>query len=604
MANKVYHFNLTGGEDKVSADADIPNGTARTLYNYEQDYRTGYTRISGYRKLVNDTLPGEGDILGLTIYDDVIYMFRNKTGGAACGIWKAIAAEYNDAVNPPTITSNGSWTVIDAANILDKDGAPVVLEPDGYYEYTIHNFKATSRDYGDYQKDWNPDTQYYIGDIVDQGGLVYITERNHLSAATFVEDAQLWETMDWTSDVNTREAHDISGSSGNLYGVDGKNPAFEFDGTDFKQIDSTYTNDTPQHIEANGNRLVLGFRAGEIAISQLGVPTGFDPVYGAGSIGVTDFLTGMMAGPDNVLYIFAKNKVYLLYGMGGPLDQMEMKKHSKDVGAYPFSEQILGGRALFWDQWGLTELKATDVFGDVVSNALSDEIQPLLVGKQPINSVILKDKAQYRSYFQSVEGADSTSTCLIATLLSNPEEGAKDLGFTHAVYPFKVSTAVAGRVENEDFHLVGAEINQLTHVNEVYQMDVGNSFDGEAYLSYINIPFHHMGSPYITKKWKKVRMNIRAPSATSFVGQTDFSYGAADVPSDYGEDSTEGEGILWNEGVWGEFSWTGSRHSQVEAYMNGHGENISVILQSNSSTEKPHTLQDISYIYENLQIEH
>ena len=71
--NLLKTFPLQGGEDLVSSVLNIPDGTARILYNYEQTYNSGYSRIKGYRKLVNTPLPGQGPVRGLTVFNNKLY---------------------------------------------------------------------------------------------------------------------------------------------------------------------------------------------------------------------------------------------------------------------------------------------------------------------------------------------------------------------------------------------------------------------------------------------------------------------------------------------------------------------------------------------------
>ena len=592
--NRLKTFTLNGGEDFVTSPLEIPDGMARVAFNYEQNYNTGYTRISGYRNLVVGTVPGEGEILGTFIYDDKIYMLRNHVGSLTTGLWIATPAVYDDSVSPATITSNGSW--LEITDIVDSLGVATTLLPDGYYSFVIHNFKATA-DADNYRGDYLSGTDYFVGDLVtdingDLGtiGLVYHCDVNHKAGPTMA--ILNWTLINWTTETPAG-SHNISGSSGNLYGTDGINPAFEFNGTQLKQINSTYTPDVPMHIEANGNRLALGFRAGEVAMSELGNPHSYDPVYGAGSIGITDFLTGMMAGPDGVMYIFAKDKTYLLYGMGGPLAQAELKKHSKDVGANPFSMQMLGGHALFFDTWGLTELEVSDQFGDVVTSSLTKNIQNILLGQQVISSVVLKQKAQYRMYLPSDQGATVATTCLMATLIRG-----EDIGFTHSVYPFRIATAVSGEIGTSEISLAG------TIDGEVFQMDVGTSFDGAAYTSYVTLPFNYLGSPHRVKKIRKVMLNIDAQDYVSILGSADFGYGKSGHPKDTLTDIVEPSGALWGAGIWGDFYWGGGNTDYIEQYINGHGDNISMTISSTSALDKPHTLKDITFIYQYQRIPH
>lgn len=72
-----------------------------------------------------------------------------------------------------------------------------------------------------------------------------------------------------------------SASSINLYGVDGVNQAFEFDGVTFTQIAGAITPDAPKHIEALPSQvLLLAYRGGTFLFSGVGEPHQFSPVDG------------------------------------------------------------------------------------------------------------------------------------------------------------------------------------------------------------------------------------------------------------------------------------------------------------------------------------
>lgn len=539
--NKPKTFILSGGEDFVTPPLQIPEGVAREALNYEQNYDTGYSRINGYRKLVNDTTPGEGAVLGLVVYNDEIYMFRNKVGGTEAGMWKATPAEYRigskasgDAANlwgTNIVVSNGQW---------DEVTTGVTLQPDGYYEFAEHNFKATAS----------------------------------------------------TTTTAAAGSHDISGHSGKLYGVDGKSPAFEFDGSTFTQITSTYTPNTPQHVAANGNRLALGFRAGEVAMSVAGSPTDFSGGT-AGSIGVTDFLTGMSPGPQGTLFLFTKDKTYVFYGMEGSLtaETAQLKKYSRNVGAFPYTVKTLGGMTLFYDTWGLTELQTSDRFGDIITNSLSAKVQTNLTARQPQTSVIVNSKAQYRLYTPTTNNA--RTECLIATLIQG-----KNLGFTHATYPFQTHCATTGYIGNDEYSLVG------TGDGEVYHMDIGNSFDGASYKSRIKLPFNFFDSPTYEKKFRKFILNVGSVDTTALSYTLQFNSGAVDEPTNTGSTTLTKVGPIIGQIIIGQFVVGVQEVSKYNKHIKGIGKNASIILESNSATEEPHVLKDISFIYELLRIEH
>jgi len=652
--NKIKTFPLTGGEDAISSNLQIPDGTARYLMNYEQNYDTGYSRIKGYRPLVGDgTLPGEGPVRGLTVVDKTAYLFQDKIGATEGGVWKAEVATYrvgsaSNADDQALWGTNiqltpGAWTELTniflprPEPLIDVPGEAATLIPGGYYEFVNSNFRATVDNSGAYvggyydtvdAADGNNYTRLY-GDIcADDGtdglgvtplfggeiGALYICQTRHSEKVNQANNPDLANWIPLLRQVESiGNSHDVSGETGRLYGVDGKNRAFELDtDTDtLVQINSGYDNDTPHHIESQGNRLCVGFRAGECAFSSVFTPHDFNAVNGAGSVGVQDWLTGMLAGPDGVLYIFCKDKTYLFKGLDGSLSDTELTKHSKDVGAYPYTGQALGEHTFFYDTWGLTSLEVTDKYGDVLTNSISTKIQPVLQGHQPIIAVVSRGKAQYKLYFRKPNESFKT-TLLNATIIDGGS-----VGFTHSIYPFTITHASIGEwlgqdqswsfSATEELHIAGVkelDTDGVTTVYKVYEMDVGNSFDGESYSSYLTLPFNFINSPHVVKKFRKMMVNVDTLDYTSLDYSVDFNFGANSDPKDTGGGLLKPSGDRWSGGIWDQFYWGTGYTQYAEGYINGIGHNLSVTLVSTSDRENPHTLKDISFIYQELRMEH
>lgn len=642
--NKLQTFALSGGEDAISSSLDTPDGVARTLYNYEQTFDTGYRRINGYRKFVNDDLPGEGPVRGLVIYNNKTYLFQDHIGGLTGGMWVATPAEYaigseadgddQSLWGTNILVSNGQWDEI--TNILPPRTDPtepdspvpsvVTLEPGGYYEFVEHNFKAAIPDGYNYIGLWadlaiGTDIEY--GDVVTDGaddfgagaGELWISLNNHVKKST--PDVTQWVLLSKTNVAETR-SHDVSGSAGLLYGADGVNRCFEFDdsiGTfgQIAQIDTGYTDDAPHHIAANGNRLVAGFRLGEVAMSDsLGNPHNYDAIYGAGSLGVSDFLTGMIPGPEGDLFLFCKDTTYIASGIEGSLSDMTLRKHAQDVGAYPYTAAALSNRTFFYDTWGVTELAATDKYGDVIANSISAKVRTFIANAQPVKGVVSRSKAQYKLYFKTIATVDSYSTTVLnATIIED-----NSLGFSHSVYPFTVNQGTIGEMQDpstswdfttvNEIHLMGVtEVDDiLGDVYQVYQLDIGNSFNGASYLSYMTLPFNYLKSPHQVKKFKKLMMNIDCEGESEFKVAADFSFGNNNTPQDAGSDVLKESGAAWGTGVWSDMLYGTGYTSYLESYLQGFGENISISVSLISDRTPAHTLKDISFVYEPMRIEH
>ena len=80
----------------VLRDADVDSSLVSELQ----------AAIEDQRALIN-IVPGEGDVLGIWLYNNVAYAFRNKSGSATAGMYKSTAT---------------GWEEIDLGTALNFDG--------------------------------------------------------------------------------------------------------------------------------------------------------------------------------------------------------------------------------------------------------------------------------------------------------------------------------------------------------------------------------------------------------------------------------------------------------------------------------------------------
>ena len=87
----------------VLRDADVDSSLVSELQ----------AAIEDQRALIN-IVPGEGDVLGIWLYNNVAYAFRNKSGSATAGMYKSTAT---------------GWEEIDLGTALNFDGTTDSGEP-------------------------------------------------------------------------------------------------------------------------------------------------------------------------------------------------------------------------------------------------------------------------------------------------------------------------------------------------------------------------------------------------------------------------------------------------------------------------------------------
>jgi hypothetical protein len=364
-------------------------------------------------------------------------------------------------------------------------------------------------------------------------------------------------------------------SSVKLYGCDGVNKAFQFDGTTFTQIDTGMTTDTPEFINAHKRHLFLGFKGGSLQHSPIGDPTAvWTVVLGAGELGTGDEITNLSKMPGDTLGIFNRNSTYILYGTSAA--DWNLVQQSDESGAIADSVQRLGS-LLYVDDRGITSLETVQAYGDFASSTISQKINKKLIPfiKNITNSIRIKNKDQYRLFFNNGGGV-----CLTLS-------AGKLIGMTSLQYGRPVLATVNG----ED--LTGGEISFFSsNDGYVYQMDKGTSFDGGSLTSTARLAFNHIGSPAYNKRFFKVTFEIDSTAETTIKFNSDYSYGASTVPTSREQDFTLlGGGGYWDTAEWEAVIWDGQAVNTAEAYIEGIGKNIGLYIYSEQTYQKPHTLQ-------------
>ena len=465
------------------------NGTALqgyaptdALYNEWYRYAVEYTRAQ------IEEVPGSGLILGVWVYNEIVYAFRNDTTGSRAYMYQATANGWEQVTTP-------------------------FLEPDGYYRFVNYNF------YG------------HAGRVA-------------------------------------------------MFGCDGVNQGFMFDGTTFTQIATGMVNDAPTHLIAHKYHLFFAFSGGSLQHSAIGDPISWTPLTGASEIAVGHEITGLCAIPGEALAIFCRNATYLLYGASAV--DWNLVTHSLQAGAVENTVQDMH-TPIYIDDFGMTSLEQTQNYGDFVTNSYSQRIKPVIDLNKPNTTTAMrvKSKDQYRVFFEGGVG-------IIAK-----RQSPTSWMFTRLSLPITVRRSCSmGSDTGSDMLFFSSDDGF------VYQMDKGTSFDGAEIEALIRLPFNHMKSPRTIKGFKKAVMELVAPEPVTLQFTPEFSYGNVDIPVSSTQDLlVQTGGGYWDSAIWDNFIWSAQSIGTAEAYVFGSGTNISLVIRSLGTYEQPHTLQSVLLHY-------
>lgn len=578
----VILFNKTGtyvDDEELTVSsvrvADV-NGNAQLNGGADDDTILEYT-LAVREALRADiaAVPGSGSILGVWQYGGVVYAFRNNPGGT-------IAQMYKSSTSGWTLCNLGEWIDFTSGGTYEIQEGDTITGHTSSVTAIVGRIILSSGTFADGDAAGRMFIRNVSGafqaETLDVGANVDVATIAGDSTAISLSPGGVYEFVNYNFGGNTGQRR--------MYGVDGENKAFEWDGTTFVQIATGMTTDTPTHLAAHKGRLFLSYSGGSVQYSSLPAdvddpvfPYVWDVLTGAGELGIGDEITGFVSMPD-VLAIFARGSTTLLYGTS--VDDFQLKTHSQESGAIARTVQRLGDAVYLGDR-GITSLGASDTYGDFkASAAMSKYIDPLIpdIISNTLFTLPVKAKNQYRIMLNNLTAVTMTF------------DSQKVIGFTRQQYKDQFTCASSTESSTGEEELFAGCENGY-----VYQLDKGTSLNGENINALIRLHFNHLKSPHIIKRIKKIVMHLKAPVNCSLSAVLDFNYAESSfMPPALDIDDP---GDIWGIGVWGEFVWGGRAAASPAIYINGSCQNFNLTLIYSSLSAAPHTLHGYYVTYIN-----
>jgi hypothetical protein len=517
------------------------------------------------------SVTGSGNILGVWSYSGAKYVFRNNAGGTEAKMYKS---------------SSTGWTAVSLGSYLGFDS--------GSEEFTV----------GDEVEGVTSGATATVTAVVvktgsfagtDAAGRIYVSSvsgtfqdneviKNNTTTTADVADADGTVTAVTLQPGGRYEFRNYNflgeADAAKMYGCDGVNPAFQFDGTTFVQIVIDMTNDTPQHLAAHKKHLFLSFPNGILQHSSIGDPLAWSVITGAAALGTGDDNVGMAITLGDVLAIWNRNSTYLLYGTSSA--DWNLKSLSDEAGAIEWTTQRFAGSPFYLDDRGITRLDAVEAYGDFQASSISSAIAPYLETKTSLvtASIRVREKNQYRLFFSDGYG--------VIVRLEGQQVYITRINYGKAVH----CTCSAENSDGTEVLLFGSDDGY------VYEMDAGTSFDGESVQSFVRLAYFFDGRPRQIKSFTKAELLIDSSRGTELNFTQEYSNSTPNIPRGITQEMTMNTGGgFWGADEWGEFLWGQQVQGTAEAYLDGEGTNIGVVIRSDSIYTQPHTLQGIIYEY-------
>lgn len=538
-----------------------PNGLTDATYKAlaADEYRASIAAV-----------PGSGSILGVFFYKGTVYAWRDNAATTAAGLYKSTAAGWTQVTFGRELPfDNGSLQINDGASIVGQISgatgvvARVVHESGSWGSGDAEGRLILSSTTGTFQ----------AGEHIRIGGVTYA---HAVGAATQI-------TMLPGGRFVTAQGNFGGANNSRIYGADGVNRAFEFDGTTLVPISTGMSPDAPNHVAFHKQHLFLAFKA-SLQFSSTGDPYKWSPVLGAGELAMPEPITNLLPLPGDqtsgALAVYSRNTTSILYGTSS--SDFQLATYNNGTGALSYTTQTLD-QLYALDDRGVMSLQTSLNFGNFVTSALTMQIRPFIASRLNLAtaSAVNREKGQYRLFFSDGNG-------LYITMFNGKQLGSMPVQFPNAVL-------VACEGENAD----GTSAVFFGSSNGfVYQLDKGSSFDGQPISANCNLVFNSIKSPRFLKRYRKGSLEVSGNSYSQIQFGYSLGYQSQQIPQP--NDATYENSLSlsdWDSFVWDSFVWDGQGLAPTEVEMDGTAENVSIRLSSVSSILLEFTINSIIIHY-------
>lgn len=503
-------------------------------------------------------VPGSGNVLGIWDYKNVKYAFRNNAGATAVDMYKS---------------SSSGWTLIAL----------------GFEVY----FSAASG------------TEPAEGGTIVQGGVSAVLKRLVIESGTFAAGTAAGRlifstiaagpfvagafTAGMVGTCVSQAAITIPNINGRfefynanfggavdqlrMYGCDGVNRGFEFDGTTFVPINMAAASYMPTHVVEHQNHLFFSVYS-SVFNSAIGDPYNWTALGGSAEKQLSDTVTGFMQQPGSettpALAVYSRNHTSILYGTSA--STWQWVAFNDQAGAIPYSIQKIG-QTYVMDDRGVTTLSTSQNFGNFAEATISKRVKTWLATRRVkvTDSHTVKDKQQYRIFFNDGSAAywviDGKKATMMPMLFPNPVL----VSCSQEIYGGGDETIYFG--SSNGF---------------VYQMEKGTSFDGEAIEAYIDLAFNHSATLQVLKRYRRLMFEMFGSGYSEFYVAYDLNYMDTEYAQPDPVNQTANlQASVWDSFTWDSFTWDGVDLAPLSMAIDGNGSNISIKIRSNSDYFTP-----------------
>ena len=508
-------------------------------------------------------VPGSGRVRGLALLNSEVYAWRDNAGATAMAIHKATTSGWVEVDLNSELPFNTGTTAAPAEGAtLTQGGTTAIILRVVLESGTFAGGTAAGR--------------LIIGSI--SGGVFAAGAATYPGGSVAATGADAAIVLLPGGRVRT-DAYTFTASLADkrLYGCDGVNPEFEFDGAVYARITTGMGGIRATAVRCHKNYLYLAYR-GSLQRSAIGDPYVWSAVFGAAELGTGDEITNLISVGGNTsaaaLMVLCRNALFVLYE---DATTTRMDPLSRVSGAQADSAQDIGG-VVALDTPGVMRYPYTRDFGNFAWDTVSMDIQPIARNQECACSVYVSGKFKYRVFFTD------------GTAISGLPVGKGKFEWSVINYGRTILIAEHGEIDDV------ARTFYADNNGWVYEADKGRSLAGDPLPYAVRLLPLTQRSPMTEKTYRTMQLEVECLSACTLYTSGEFGNGE-DGHTQQTTDQRYGAGLNWDLSNYDQAYWDTATVGMTTLPLEGVGTRVAISVAGEADNELPHTLYAVTVLY-------
>jgi hypothetical protein len=504
-------------------------------------------------------VPGSGPVRGVFLYNDLVYAFRDNAGGTETLLYVESATGWTNVPYSNEVYFTAGTTAPAEGATLTQGGVTATIQ-----RVVLQSGAWAGSAAGKIIIDTPSGGNFAAGSATSDTTTLTLSAAE--SAITFTIGG-IFELV----------SGNFSGQQDTtrVYGCDGVNRCWEFDGTVMVPIDTGFTPDTPSHIQIHKNFLFVTVLA-SLGYSAPGLPYDWTAISGAGVEAVGDNITNIIELPGAqttaAMGVWTRKNTKILYGTGA--SSWNLVDLNTGCGGLPYTVQNMA-HTYTMDDRGVIDMQQTQNYGNFDINTITYRMNNFIASKRSrvVGSCLNRHKSQYRIFCSDGYGL------YVTNLYGENAWQNIGSGCMPVLFPNPVYCVTDSKLSN------GNEVAFFGSTNGyVYQLDVGSSFDGATIPYLLTFGANSVSSPLIIKDYKSALLGVSGSSYFQFDFGYILGYGASTVlqPNFKTYDNPVSTPV-WDSFTWDDFVWDGTSSLPIKCDMKGVSEVYAIKIKGSSA---------------------